>query len=113
MTKRVKKKTLDITNIKGAKLNIKDIKVFGNGDLFELICKASSEDQGWMKSTKGMTVRSEQFGALGTVVQVTTQQRNPDGTYALAEALTYVPGASILTDKDGNKYLGYVLVGEK
>ncbi len=29
---------------------------------------------------------------------LSTQQRNPDGSYALAEALTYVPGVHL--DKD-------------
>ena len=30
------------------------------------------------------------------VVQVTTQQRNPDGSYSIAEALTTVPNAEIV-----------------
>lgn len=85
------KKTMDITEVKGAKANIKDIKVYGDGDTFALLCKASSESQGWMKSTKVCNVTH------GCVVQVTTQQRNPDGTYAIAEALTYVPSMNIDT----------------
>ena len=93
-------KTLDNTNVAEAKAKISDIKVFGNGDLFQLICKASSESQGWMKSTKAMQTPH------GCVVQVTTQQKNIDLTYSIAEALTYVPGVSIGTDADGNKYLG-------
>lgn len=93
-------KTLDITEVKGAKANISDLKVFGNGDLFELICKASSNEQGWMKSTKAMQTPH------GCVVQVTTQQRNIDLSYAVAEALTFVPGVSIKVDDNGNKYLG-------
>ena len=32
------------------------------------------------------------------LVQVTTQQRNPDGSYAIAEALTYVPGVMVVGD---------------
>jgi hypothetical protein len=93
-------KTLDITEVKGAKANISDLKVFGNGDLFQLLCKASSNDQGWMKSTKAMQTPH------GCVVQVTTQQRNIDLSYSVAEALTFVPGVTILVDADGNKYLG-------
>jgi len=93
-------KTLDITEIKGARANIKDIKVFGNGDTFVLICKASSDEQGWMKSTKAMEVPN------GCVVQVTTQQKNPDGSYVLAEALTFVPSVRILTNENGDRYLG-------
>ena len=79
-------KTLDIDCIKTAKANISDIKVFGDGDTFALLCKASSESQGWMKSTKVCNV----FG--GCIVQVSTQQKNPDGSYAVAEALTFIPG---------------------
>jgi len=84
-------KDLAITNVKEAKDKIKDLKVFGDGDTWVLLCKASSDDQGWMKSTKVMNVPG------GCLVQVTTQQRS-DGintTYALAEALTFVPGTHI------------------
>lgn len=94
-------KTLHNTNVEEAKKNVSDIKVFGNGDLFQLICKASSESQGWMKSTKAMETPN------GCVVQVTTQQKNPDGTYAIAEAITFVPGVKIKTEEINNtKYLG-------
>lgn len=91
-------KTLDITEIKGAKANISDLKVFGNGDTFQLICKASSQEQGWMKSTKAMPTGN------GVVIQVTTQQKNPDGSYAVAEALTFVPGVKII-EVDGIKMI--------
>lgn len=87
-------KTLDISTVKGAHDNIPDLKTYGDGDLFRLLCKASSEEEGWMKSTKVCNVPH------GCLVQVTTQQRNPDGSYAVAEALTYVPGVNI--DKDAN-----------
>jgi len=92
-------KTLGNTDVNGARKNVKDIVVFGNGDLFKLLAKASSEKEGWMKSTKAMAVTG------GCLVQVTTQQRNPDGSYAVAEALSYVPGVGIGTDEDGNPKL--------
>ena len=82
-------KMLDISEVKGAKANISDLKVYGDGDTFALLCKASSQDQGWMKSTKVCNVPG------GCIVQVTTQQKNPDGSYAVAEALTYVPGVQM------------------
>jgi hypothetical protein len=84
-------KTLHNSDIDGTRDNVPDVKVFGNGDLFKLICKASSETEGWMKSTKAMEIPG-----VGCVVQVTTQQRNPDGSYAVAEALTFVPGAEVI-----------------
>lgn len=95
------KKTLDNVNIEDVKQKVSDVVVFGNGDLFQLIAKASSKDQGWMKSTKAMATGN------GCVIQVTTQQTNPDGSYAVAEALTFVPGAVIKVDNNGNKMISY------
>jgi hypothetical protein len=82
-------KSLHNTTANGAKKNVKDIQFWGNGDTFELICKASSQEEGWMKSTKAMCAGNS------VIVQVTTQQRNPDGSYSIAEALTTVDNAVI------------------
>ena len=82
-------KTLGIENVTQAKEQINDIKVYGDGDTFALLCKASSESQGWMKSTKVCNVPN------GCIVQVSTQQKNPDGSYSVAEALTFVPGVNM------------------
>lgn len=82
-------KDLGITEVRSAKENISDLVIYGDGDTFKLLCKASSQEQGWMKSTKVCNVSG------GCIVQVTTQQRNPDGSYSLAEALTYVPNNHI------------------
>lgn len=86
-------------DISGAKQNVPDIKVVGDGDMFQLLYKASSEKEGWMKSTKAMET------ARGCLVQVTTQQRNPDGSYAVAEALEFVPGVRIREDDNGGRCL--------
>lgn len=95
----MKNKSLGNTDISKCKTNVPDVVVFGDGDLFKLISKASSEEEGWMKSTKAMQVSEK-----GCLVQVTTQQRNIDLTYSLAEAVTYVPGAQIIThtNAEGN-----------
>jgi hypothetical protein len=93
-------KTLANSDVNGARKNVSDLVVFGNGDTFKLICKASSENEGWMKSTKAMEI-----AGIGCVVQVTTQQRNPDGSYSVAEALTFVPGAYIVETEDGVRSL--------
>ena len=87
-------KTLNNTEANGARKNVKDIIFWGDGDTFQLISKASSEAEGWMKSTKAMRA------GTSVVIQVTTQQRNPDGSYAIAEALTTVSNARILTEFD-------------
>lgn len=94
-------KSLHNTTANGAKKNVKDIKFWGDGDTFRLISKASSEVEGWMKSTKAMPAGDS------VVVQVTTQQRNPDGSYSIGEALTTVPNAIIaefLEEDDTVKY---------
>ncbi|MGF9766862.1 hypothetical protein [Bacillus albus] len=90
----MKEKDLNISEVRGAKKNISDLQVYGDGDTFALLCKASSQEQGWMKSTKVCNVPG------GCVMQVTTQQKNPDGSYSVAEALTYVPGAMIDTKSE-------------
>jgi len=83
--------------------NVKDVVFFGD-DLFVLLSKASSQSEGWMKSTKAMQVHA------GCVVQVTTHQRNHDGTNSVAEAVCFVPGVTIHTDRDGDQITGRHLV---
>ena len=87
----------------GAKTLMPDGVTWGESDCFKLISKFSSEAAGIMKSTKAMDVGN------GCIVQVTTQQRNPDGTFAVAEALTYVPGVTILDfQEDGVTVARYI-----
>ena len=92
-------KTLHNSDVSGAKVNVKDIRVVGNGDMFRLLCKASSDTEGWMKSTKACEVPG------GCIVQVTTQQRNHDGSYAVAEALSFVPGVKVADDENNGRRL--------
>lgn len=87
-------KTLHNSTESGARKNVKDIRVVGNGDSFRLLFKASSESEGWMKSTKAMDV------GHGCVVQTTTQQRNIDGNYVVADAVCFVPGVTIIDDEN-------------
>ena len=95
----MEEKTLHNSDVSGARKNVPDIKVVGNGDMFRLLCKASSQNEGWMKSTKAMEVVG------GCVVQVTTQQKNIDGTYSVAEAVAYVPGVKIADDENNGRKL--------
>lgn len=90
-------KTLDISANKSAKENISDLVTYGIDDTFRLLCKASSQQEGWMKSTKVCNVPE------GCIVQATTQQKNPDGSYAVAEALTYVPNTHIDIESNPRK----------
>lgn len=79
-------KTLGNVGPASAKQNVPDIVTFGDPGSWQCICKASSQAEGWMKSTKAMNLKG-----LGCLVQVTTQQRNPDGSYSVAEAVCFVP----------------------
>ena len=88
-------KSLHNTDADGARKNVKDLVTFGDADAFALICKASSAHEGWMKSTKAMDVEG-----LGVIVQVTTQQKNQDNTYSVAEACCFVPGATVSVERD-------------
>ena len=91
-------KSLHNTCSNGATKNVIDIVFWGDGDTFKLISKASSENEGFMKSTKAMKCGKD------VVIQVTTQQKNPDGSYSVAEALTTVHNKKIVetTDQNGN-----------
>jgi hypothetical protein len=88
-------KTLDITKISEARKKIGDLKVVGNGDMFQLLCKASSREQGWMKSTKAMEIPG-----AGCIVQVTTQHNEH-----VAEAVCFVPGVKVAADDNGGRKL--------
>jgi endonuclease YncB( thermonuclease family) len=102
------KKTLTNTTASQAKDNVRDIVFWGDGDTFKLISKASSLNEGWMKSTKAMEIPG-----VGCVVQVTTQQRNENGTYAIAEAVTFVPGVCIKQNMFEDKCVSRELVAIK
>lgn len=93
-------KTLHNSDVSGARVNVPDIKVVGNGDMFRLLCKASSAKEGWMKSSKAMEIPG-----VGCFVQVTTQQRNPDGSYAVAEAISFAPDTKIVDDINNGRKL--------
>lgn len=89
------KKTLNTCEANGARKVIKDIEIVGNGDMFKLLCKASSKEEGWMKSTKAMEIKG-----VGCLIQVTTQQGDN-----VAEALQFVHGVKVVDDVDGGRKL--------
>jgi hypothetical protein len=66
-------KTLVNTDANGTTKNVKDVQFWGNGDTWQLICKAWSENEGWMKSTKAMEIPG-----VGCIIQTTTQQENSE-----------------------------------
>ena len=62
-----------------------DLEVFGNPDLWQIICKTSSKKLRWMKSTKALEIPG-----AGCLIQVTTQL----GEH-VAEAVCFAPGVRI------------------
>ena len=91
-------KSLNVTSVEDAKSGkVSDIEVIGNGNMFQLLCKASSKSQGWMKSAKACYIPN-----VGCIVQVTTQQGDN-----VAEALTFVPNTQIVYDINGGRRLKY------
>lgn len=84
-----------------------DLVTFGDPHVWKLLCKASSDKYGWMKTTKGMTIPK-----VGVLVQTETQQRNADGSYALSQSTELVPDSRIddVFDDKGN-VIGRMLVG--
>jgi len=88
-------RTYHNTSAADARRATRDIKIFGDGDMFMLLNKASSESEGWMKSTKAMEI-----AGVGCIVQVTTQQDDQ-----IAEAITFVPGVHISGDAIDGRYL--------
>lgn len=93
-------KTLDATDSKDAKNKVGDLEVFGDPDMWKLICKASSRSEGWMKSTKGLNIPG-----AGVLILVTTQQ----GAH-VSEALAWIPRVSLVPDDE--KQERFVLIGE-
>lgn len=96
-------KTLHNSDISGATRNVPDLVVFGDGDLWKLLSKASSKNEGWMKSTKAM-----QIDGVGCLVQVTTQQYDK-----VAEAVTFVPGVEIVEIYRPNSETGEAVIGRR
>ncbi len=97
----MEEKSIGNTDINGTKKNVPDVVVFGDGDTWKLLCKASSASQGWMKSCKVLPIPG-----VGCFVQVTTQQKNPDGSYAIAEAITFAPGVTLVGDGEQRELKG-------
>ena len=82
-------RTLTNTNTADAKAAVNDLVIHGDPDTWRLLCKASSKNQRWMKSTKAMAVPG------GVVIQ--TETREEGRTIATSQALVFVPDV-VLTD---------------
>lgn len=81
-------KILDIISTDDAIVKIPDLKTWGNGDLFVLLSKVSSQRLCWMESTYAMQAID------GCVVKVTTFK---DGQ--LSSSVCFVPKVSIIEER--------------
>ena len=90
-TPKIEEKDLSRTNMDQAEEA--GIQTYGNPGAWHTICKAWTDKEGWMKTTKAM-----QAGAAGCLIQVTTQQRNPDGTWIVAEAVCFAERVSLVVE---------------
>jgi hypothetical protein len=70
--------------------------VYGNPDQFELLFKVQTKE--WKKSTKAFQAPN------GCLIQVSTERRSADGSWAVAEAVDFVPGVTIV-EEDGGRTL--------
>jgi len=99
-------KPLNNTSSEQARQQTSDLEIFGDVDAWQLICKASSESQGWMKTTKAMEIEG-----AGCLVQTETLQqekaRRPQ--YSISQSLIFIPNVKIsqVCDQDGK------LIGRK
>lgn len=89
----VTKPPVSVVDDKDAQTKIPDVQNVGVPDLMRVLSKAWSEKQGWMKSTK-----VHEIEGLGVLVQFTTRYTNPDGSFAIAETSTFIPGAFLRGD---------------
>ena len=78
-------RALDNKDMATATASTPDIVVAGDPGAWEVVGKASSKSQGWMKSTKRMAVPG------GWLYQATTEHRADGKVTACAEALAFVP----------------------
>ena len=72
------------TSVAERKEQTPDLKIVGRQ--WQTLSRASSVDEGWSRHTKVL-----RFASNGFLVQVSTRQKNLDGSWSVGEALTYVP----------------------
>jgi len=82
--------------------NVSDVVLLGvKTNPWRLLCKAFSEKEGWMKSTKAMALGNGQVA-----IQYTTQQLNADGSYTIAEAGVTTSGTLVESEEKGIYMIG-------
>lgn len=86
------------TSTADAEKSHKDLKIYGNPDQLKLLFKASTST--WSNSTKALETHN------GCLIQVTNEQKQVDGSWIAAEALTFIPNVVVKDLPDGKgRYL--------
>ena len=80
----------------GMRAPVNDVTSFG--DEWLKLSETVSTSRGY----NTVTLAKEIVG-MGTLINVNTQRRNGDGTWSLAEAVTFVPGVKIMQDAEAGK----------
>lgn len=93
-------KALTNVDTKTATETTSDIIVIGNPDNLQLLCKAGSKRQGWMKSSKAMEVEG-----VGCLVQFTSERQSKDGLWSIAETSSFFPNTTIVPDVNNGRKL--------
>jgi hypothetical protein len=78
-------RSLGVSSPEEAKAAFSDLIIVGEPDTWIVVAKASSESAGFMKTTKKMAVPG------GSIYQMETQQKAPDGSWALSQSSVFVP----------------------
>ncbi len=89
----------DVSATAEAKAAIADVRVTGNPDMWHLLAKASSQSEGWMRSTKALQV------GMNVILQVSERQKNADGSYTIDNDLIRVENVRIVPDVNGGNKL--------
>jgi hypothetical protein len=89
----------DVSSTAEAKAATADVRVTGNPDMWQLLAKAGSQSEGWMRSTKALQVGPH------VILQVSERQKNPDGSYTIDNDLIRVENLTIVPDVNGGHKL--------
>lgn len=90
-------RTLSVTTPEASKAT--GTESVGVADKWITVGKAWNDKEGWMKSTKALSL-----GKSGCLVQVTTRETDKNGNVRIAEALTFAPLVNVLKRDDGTGY---------
>jgi hypothetical protein len=89
----------DVTSTAAAKAATSDVRVTGDPDMWQLLAKAGSESEGWMRSTKALQVGPH------VILQVSERQHNANGSYTIDNDLIRVENVRIVPDVNGGHKL--------